>query len=88
VTQPKHTWEWWAGVVGEPIYNLAAGCKTREEAIRTALAEANSGDEIQIVEAVSSSAAKYEGAEEVPFIRMRNHEVIGRKGIYAAAVAS
>ena len=73
-------WEWWAGVVGEPIYDLAGGCSTREEVIAQAMREAAAGEPIQIIEARSSSAARYEGAESVPFVKTRNHEIIGTKG--------
>lgn len=73
-------WEWFAGVVGDESYALAGGCKTREEAIADGLREAALGDEIEIVEARSSTDMRYEGADVVPFVRTRNHEVIGRKG--------
>jgi len=71
-------WEWWAGIVGDDCYELAGGCSTRERAITEALRNAGDEDVIQIVEAQSSSAMKYEGADFVPFVRTRNQEVLGR----------
>lgn len=81
-------WEWWAGIVGEPIYNVAGGCKSREDVIREALANVSADEEIQIIEAQMSTARKYEDSDEVPFIRTRNHEIIGKKGPCLAAPSS
>lgn len=74
-------WEWWAGIVGEPIYDVAGGCSSREEVIAEALRNVSADEDIQIIEAVSSTAAKYDGADHVPFVRTRNHEVIGRRAL-------
>ncbi len=73
-------WAWWAGVVGEDTYCLASDVRTREEAIREGMNNACEGEIVQIIEAQQSTAAKYEGADHVPFTRTRNHEVIGAKG--------
>lgn len=69
-------WRWWAGALGEPCYDLASDCPTREEAIQEALRNVAVGDQFRIVEARSSEAAKYEGSDLVPFLRTRNHEVL------------
>lgn len=71
---------WWAGVVGEDSYDLAADCPSREAAIHEALRNADDDEVIQIVEARSSTDRRYEGADFVPFTHTRNHEIIGRKG--------
>lgn len=73
-------WAWWAGVVGEDNYDLACEISTREDAIREGLSNTVDGEIVQIIEAQQSTAAKYEGADHVPFTRTRNHEVIGPKG--------
>ena len=73
-------WEWFAGLEGESDYFLACGCATRDAAIKEALCNACVGDIIQVIEARSSTAMKYEAADFVPFTRTRNRETIGRVG--------
>jgi hypothetical protein len=67
-------WEWWAGEIGAETYDLACGEKTRDAAFKTASDLLDPGTEFQIVEARTSTAAKYEGADFVPFVRTRNYE--------------
>ena len=73
-------WSWYAGLVGEWSYELAVEMPTREAAIREALRNTDEGDEIQVIEAQMSTAAKYDGHDAVPFTRTRNHELIGKRG--------
>lgn len=73
-------WSWWAGIVGDESYALAAECKTRDEAIREALRNAPDDCEIEIIEARQSTDMRHEGADIIPFVRTRNHQVIGRPG--------
>lgn len=68
-------WEWWAGHPGEDAYDIANE-PTREAVIRAACRELGPGDTFRIVEAKSSTAKRYEGADIVPFIRQRNHETV------------
>ncbi len=49
---------------------------TREQVIREAQRELPVGASFRIVEARSSTAARYEGADCVPFLRTRNHETL------------
>lgn len=67
-------WSWWAGEIGAETYDLACEEPTREAAIYTASQLLDPGTEFEIIEARSSTAAKYEGADFVPFVRSRNHE--------------
>lgn len=69
-------WRWWAGSVGENEFNIACDCATRDEAIREACRNIAPGDQFVIVEARQSEAAKYEGADFVPFLRVRNQETL------------
>jgi hypothetical protein len=78
-------WEWWAGAIGEYTYDIG-NADTREAVIAQALAETVPGEQFQIIEAKSSDAAKYEGADHVPFLRQRNHEVL-TNGPEATAIA-
>ena len=66
-------WKWFAGSPGELTYDIAEEA-TRAAVIRAACRELAPGDEFQIVEARMSTSAKYEDAEQVPFVRQRNHE--------------
>lgn len=66
-------WEWWVGVPGAEAYDLGLAM-TRSEAVRIGLRETLPGDEFEIVEAQTSTARRYEGADFVPFIRSRNYE--------------
>lgn len=69
-------WAWWAGHPGENTYDIAVEEPTREAVILAACRELGPGDTFRIVEARSSEAMKYEGAECVPFLRTRNEETI------------
>lgn len=69
-------WSWWAGAIGEPIYNIACEEPTREAVIRAAMRELGAGDRFRIIEARSSEDARYEGSDFVPFLRTRNEEII------------
>jgi len=70
-------WHWWAGVVGEWSYDLACETSSRDAAITEALRHASDGDIVQVVEAQMSTAAKYDGHDEIPFVRTRNREIVG-----------
>lgn len=70
-------WSWWAGELdADNTYDLAAEEKTREAALQVASRQLKRGERFQIIEARSSTDAKYEGADFVPFLRTRNHEII------------
>lgn len=69
-------WRWWAGHPGESNFDVACECSSREEAIREACRNLGPGDQFVIVEARQSEAAKYEGAECIPFLRTRNRELL------------
>lgn len=69
-------WAWWAGSPGENNYDIVCDAPSRDECIRLACRELAPGDTFAIVEAKQSQAARYEGADFVPFIRERNHEVL------------
>lgn len=69
-------WFWWAGELDAEAYDLAAEEKTREAAIQVASRQLKPGEQFQIIEARSSTDAKYEGADFVPFLRTRNYEII------------
>lgn len=85
-------WAWWAGIVGDESYALACECKSRDEAIREALRNAPDDEdcEIEIIEARSSNARKYESGDYdvIPFTHTRNHEIIGKRGPDAARTRS
>ncbi|KAB2680526.1 hypothetical protein [Brucella tritici] len=72
-------WTWYAGHLDDDVYDLAEAT-TREKVIEAALEEVtgwlNPGDRFRIIEARSSDAKKYEGADFVPFLRTRNAEII------------
>ncbi|ABS14244.1 hypothetical protein I6H96_02600 [Brucella anthropi] len=68
-------WTWHAGSLGEDVYDLAEE-PTRERVIEEASRYLAAGDKFQIIEARSSTDVKYEGADFVPFLRTRNHEII------------
>lgn len=69
-------WSWWAGELDADAYDLAAEEPTREAAIQVASRQCKPGEKFQIIEARSSTDIKYEGADLVPFLRTRNHEII------------
>lgn len=69
-------WRWWAGEVGENTYDLACDHATRDGAIQEAARQLKPGEQFQIVEARSSESIKHEGSDCVPFLRVRNHEVL------------
>src|SRR3546814_6685917 len=58
-------WEWWVGEVGEQRYDLGTA-KSRDDAIRLGLRTVEIGEQFQIIEAQSSTAKKYDGADFVP----------------------
>lgn len=74
-------WAWYAGIVGEPVYEVACDCRSREEALREAARNVGPDEEIQLIEARQSTDRRYEGADSIPFTHTRNHEVIGRLGL-------
>lgn len=67
-------WEWWIGEPGAESYALGTA-KSRDEAIQIGQRETLPGEQFEIIEARSSTAMKYEGADFVPFTHRRNHEV-------------
>jgi len=69
-------WRWWAGELDDDVYNLAGDEPTREAVIRLACHSLKPGDQFRIIEARSSSDRKYEGSDFVPFLRVRNAEII------------
>lgn len=69
-------WRWWAGDPEDICYDLAQDCETKEEAIQLASAQLKPGEQFRIVEARASENKRYEGSEFVPFLRMRNEELI------------
>lgn len=72
-------WTWFAGNLDDDVYDLAEE-DTREKVIEAALDASTGwlkpGDQFRIVEARSSTAKKYEGADFVPFLRTRNSEIV------------
>lgn len=68
-------WTWHAGHLDDDIYDLAEE-PTRERVIEVASLYLAVGDQFRIIEARSSTNAKYEGADFVPFLRTRNAEII------------
>ena len=66
-------WRWYACLPGEE-QEYGFESKSREDALAAISAEFGPFKEVKLVEAVMSSAQKYEGADFVPFIRERNHE--------------
>lgn len=78
-------WRWWAGELDDDCYGLAGDEPTREAVVQRACRELKPGDQFRIIEARSSTDARYEGADFVPFLRTRNKEVItvGLKGVPA-----
>lgn len=73
-------WSWYAGIRNENEYTLACDMPSREAAIIEGLKSAVDGEEIQIIEARQSTAAKYDGDDIIPFTHTRNLEFIGKKG--------
>ena len=68
-------WEWWwLEYDGQEQEGWAGACVTRQAAIDEALREVPVGAHFLITEAKSSTDAKYEGADWVPFLRTRNRE--------------
>lgn len=66
-------WRWYACLEGEETeYGFES--KSRDEALAEISREFGPFKSVSIVEAQLSTAAKYEGADFVPFIRERNHE--------------
>lgn len=72
-------WEWFAGPLDEVEadgFFPVGGCPTREAAIAAARAEYGSGVALKIICARSSTDKRHEGADIVPFVRVRLGEVI------------
>lgn len=69
-------WEWWVGLVGDESFFSTA--RDRGDAIKIGMREAEPGEQFKIVEARSSTAAKYADGNHdfVPFTHMRNHEIL------------
>ena len=73
-------WAWWGWrCLAMKTYDLATDCATREDAVREALRNVGPNEVIQVIEAKVSTAKRYEGADFVPFIGTRNHEIIDRQ---------
>lgn len=68
-------WTWHAGRLDEDVYDLAQA-STREAAIREAASQLEVGEQFRIIEARSSEAEQYEGADFVPFLRTRNAKIV------------
>lgn len=68
-------WSWWAGEIDADSYALAEAA-TREAVIQQASSGMKPGDQFCIIKARSSEDRRYEGADMVPFLRTRNHEII------------
>jgi len=72
-------WTWHVGhrdsVEWDGVYNIDQ-CATRAEAITVGLSETRPGETFYIIEARSSSTAKHEFSEVIPFLRARNKEAI------------
>jgi len=68
-------WTWHAGNLDDDVYDLAEE-PTRQRVIEVASLYLAEGDQFRIIEARSSTDAKYEGADFVPFLRTRNAEII------------
>ena len=68
--------KWWAGEIGEETYDLACEEPTREAAVYTASQLLAPGAKFQIIEAALSEDVRYEGADLVPFVHARNHEIV------------
>ncbi len=67
-------WAWWAGHIGED-YDIAEAA-SREDVIAAARREISPGETFQIIEARSSADRRFDGADVIPFVRTRNHEII------------
>ncbi|RIA44067.1 hypothetical protein DFR49_2303 [Hephaestia caeni] len=72
-------WTWWAGyssdVEGDGTYCIGE-FDTRAEAIAAGLNDTLRGETFHIIEARSSTDRRHEGADTIPFVRMRHHEII------------
>lgn len=70
-------WEWWwLEYDGQEQEGWQPGGEDRAETIAMAQREVPRGGQFLIIEARSSSAACYEGADWVPFLRTRNREML------------
>lgn len=69
-------WEWWAGLVDDEAY--ASSHRSRDEAVAAGQRLAEPGEQFRIIEARSSTAAKYDTGyyDFVPFTHTRHHEII------------
>ncbi len=72
MTKGMTNWAWfWGGYDDEA---MAGEFKTRSDAIASAEAALPAGEPFKIIEARMSTAKKYEGADFIPFLRVRNGE--------------
>lgn len=69
-------WEWWAGHLDEPIYDIAGGCASRADVIAQARENIGDRETFRIIEARSSTSLKFEADDFVPFMQTRNAEII------------
>lgn len=71
-------WRWFAGELGDWIYDLACDEPSRDAAILTALRTGclKPGDRFRVIEARSSEAKAHDGEDCVPFLRTRNEEIV------------
>ena len=68
-------WKWYATTEGATDeYSFESN--TREDAISAIIRDLGHSGKILVCEARMSSAAKYEGADFVPFVSKRNEELI------------
>ena len=67
-------WAWWAGHIGED-YEIAEA-SSRDAVIQAARREIAPSAPFQIIEARSSTDRHFDGADVIPFVRTRNHEII------------
>jgi hypothetical protein len=68
-------WAWWWLAEGDDEHGGWAGCHdSRDEAVADAQRHLPAGTRFRVMEARSSDAMKYEGADCVPFLRTRNEE--------------
>ena len=65
------SWEWWYDTSDDGEYGSA---RDRDDAIASGLRDVDVGESFKIIEARSSSASEYEGADWVPFTHTRNPE--------------
>lgn len=70
-------WQWhWMEEGGCDYGDWGGEHDTRDQAVRDACRELPAGTRFHVIEARSSTAEKYEGADCVPFLRTRNKELL------------